>query len=124
MHKIFKTKLFHRWMTKIDLDDKALCISVAEMHDGLIDANLGSNIYKKRVAIKGQGKRGGARTIVASFLEERWFFIYGFSKNAQSNISSKEKEALTKLGNDLLEFKDNEITVAIESGNLLEVSCE
>lgn len=66
----------------------------------------------------------GARTIVASYLGERWFFIYGFSKNEQSNISNKEKEALTKLGNELLEFSDDAIKVAKESGNILEVSCE
>lgn len=111
-------------MSKAGLADNALCSSVKEMCDGLIDANLGSNIYKKRIAIKGQGKRGGARTIVASYLGERWFFIYGFSKNEQSNISNKEKEALTKLGNELLEFSDDAIKVAKESGNILEVSCE
>lgn len=45
-------------MSKAGLADNALCSSVKEMCDGLIDANLGSNIYKKRIAIKGQGKRG------------------------------------------------------------------
>ena len=33
---------------------------------GLIDANLGGEVLKKRVARKGQGKRGGYRVIVAA----------------------------------------------------------
>ncbi|MDR1468123.1 MAG: type II toxin-antitoxin system RelE/ParE family toxin [Spirochaetaceae bacterium] len=31
---------------------------------GNFDANLGGFVYKQRVARKGQGKRGGYRTIV------------------------------------------------------------
>jgi hypothetical protein len=41
------------------------------MAGGLIDADLGGHVVKKRVALPGQGKRGGARTIVATKLAER-----------------------------------------------------
>lgn len=33
-------------------------------HCGLIDANLGEHVVKKRVAFRGRGKRGGIRTLV------------------------------------------------------------
>jgi hypothetical protein len=35
------------------------------MNDGLWDANLGGEVYKKRVALSGRGKRGGARRLVS-----------------------------------------------------------
>jgi hypothetical protein len=44
------------------------------MERGLIDANLGGGIIKKRVALPGRGKRGGARTLVATNSANRWFF--------------------------------------------------
>ena len=36
------------------------------MERGLIDANLGGGIIKKRVPLPGRGKRGSARTLVAT----------------------------------------------------------
>ena len=64
MHRVFKTKHFHRWMSKTDLTDQSLCNAISEMIHGLVDVHLGGSIVKKRVAVAGSGKRGGARTIV------------------------------------------------------------
>jgi hypothetical protein len=47
---------------------------------GLIDADLGGHIVKKRVALPGRGKSGGARTLLAYRLGDRAFFVYGFAK--------------------------------------------
>ncbi|HEY7555399.1 MAG TPA: type II toxin-antitoxin system RelE/ParE family toxin [Candidatus Binatia bacterium] len=52
------TRHFSRWFGKTDLSVEALCRSVDEMERGLIDANLGGGIIKKRVALPGRGKRG------------------------------------------------------------------
>lgn len=68
------TRHFSRWLGKTDLSVEALCRSVEEMERGLIDANLGGGIIKKRVALPGRGKRGGARTLVATNSANRWFF--------------------------------------------------
>jgi hypothetical protein len=35
--------------------------AIAEMAAGLIDADLGGSVYKKRVPLPGRGKSGGAR---------------------------------------------------------------
>jgi len=40
MQRVFKTRYFHRWMRKTSLSDLALCRAVAEMMQGLIDADL------------------------------------------------------------------------------------
>ena len=62
MKRVFKTRHFSRWMRKTELTDSALCEAVAEMSQGLIDADLGGGVVKKRVGLAGRGKRGGART--------------------------------------------------------------
>jgi len=81
MKRVFKTRHFSRWVRKTELTDNALCTAVAEMAQGLIDADLGGGIVKKRVGLAGRGKRGGARTLVATSKGNRWFFVYGFEKN-------------------------------------------
>jgi len=80
MKRVFKTRHFSRWMRKTELTDKALCTAVAEMSQGLIDADLGGGVVKKRVGLAGRGKRGGARTLVATNRGSRWFFVFGFEK--------------------------------------------
>ena len=51
MGRIFKTRYFSRWMRKIGLADAQLCQAVREMDDGLIDADLGGGVVKKRVGL-------------------------------------------------------------------------
>ncbi|MGE6608854.1 type II toxin-antitoxin system RelE/ParE family toxin [Halomonas sp. NPDC076908] len=79
-----------------------MCGAVAEMSQGLIDANLGGDIVKKRVALPGRGKRGGARTIVATKMADRWFFIFGFSKNERATIDKDEMELFQEVAKALL----------------------
>ncbi len=81
-------------MRKTGLTDHDLCAAVSEMELGLIEADLGGHVFKKRVALPGRGKRGSARTIVATNRSNRWFFIFGFEKNEKDNISDKELESL------------------------------
>lgn len=66
MKRVFKTRHFSRWLRKTELTDKALCLAVAEMVQGLIDADLGAGVVKKRIALPGRGKSGGARTLLAT----------------------------------------------------------
>ena len=48
--RIFKIRRFNQWANKEKLTDAALKKAVAEMESGLIEADLGSHVYKKRVA--------------------------------------------------------------------------
>jgi hypothetical protein len=80
----------------------ALCAAVREMADGLYEADLGGGLLKKRIAQAGQGKSGGFRTLVATNKGSRWIFVYGFPKNARSNIDKDEEEALKTLAAHLL----------------------
>ena len=62
MMRVFKTHHFQRWMRKTKLTDAVLCKAVQEMAGGLIDADLGGSVVKKRVGLAGRGKRGGVPT--------------------------------------------------------------
>jgi hypothetical protein len=108
-------------MRKAGLPDVALCQAVAEMAEGLVDADLGGCLVKKRVALPGQGKRGGARTVVATKMADRWFFLYGFAKNERANIHRDDLKVLQEVAKDLLGFDDRQLAVAIAVGEIVEV---
>jgi len=118
---VMKTRHFNRWAKKAGLLDKALLSAVSEMIEGLIDADLGGGVIKKRVALPGKGKSGGARTLLATNRNDRWIFVFGFEKNERANISAKELEALKMLADDLLALSPAQINEAFENGALLEV---
>ena len=119
--RVFKTRTFDRSMKRSGMTDRALWGAVLEMAKGLVDADLGGQVVKKRVALPGQGKRGGARTIVATKLAERWFFLYGFRKNERANIDKDELRALQEVARDLLGLDDRQLDIALQAGEILEV---
>lgn len=118
MKRVFKTRHFSRWMRKTELTDGALCVAVAEMAHGLIDADLGGGVVKKRVGLAGRGKRGGARTLVATNRGGRWFFVYGFAKNDRANIADDELEVLQGIAEQLLVLTDLQLDAAVLDSSL------
>ena len=94
------------------------------MSNGLYEANLGGNLFKKRIARPGQGKRGSFRTIVATNFKSRWFFVYGFAKNARDNIDEDEEAALKKLATTLLTMPPQALAKALGAGEVMEVNCD
>ena len=121
MERIFHTRTFARWMKKAGLSDAALHQAVIEMTQGLIDGNLGGGVMKKRVALPGRGKRSGARTLVATRLKERGFFLYGFAKNERSTIDKDELRVFQEMTQELLSFGDQQIGKALSSKEIFEV---
>lgn len=124
MKRVFKTRYFSRWMRKTELTDSALCGAVTEMSQGLIDADLGGGVVKKRVGLAGRGKRGGARTLVATNKGNRWFFVYGFEKNDRANIADDELEALQDIAGEFLARTGRQLDAAVEDGSLQEICHE
>ena len=119
--RIFKNKAFNKWAEKEGLGNDALRTAVDEMDRGLIDADLGGHVMKKRVAVGGRGKRGGVRTLLAYKSGDRAFFVYGFAKNVRANVSSDELKALKRLAKELMSYGDKALTKAIQYGALVEV---
>jgi hypothetical protein len=112
---------FSKWATKEGLVDDLLLAAVDEMEQGLIDADLGGHVVKKRVALAGKGKSGGVRTLLAYKVGNKAFFVYGFAKNARANISAAELKALKHLAKELLNYSDKVLTIAIKHRALIEV---
>lgn len=123
MDRLFKTRTFNRW-SSVKLPDQTLVNAVTEMKQGLIDANLGGNVFKKRVATSGRGKRSGTRILIATHLKDRWFFIFGFNKNERDNISPHELKYLQQLAEDFLSLNDQQLEKILNAGELLEIDYE
>src|SRR5215212_564655 len=108
-------------MRKSKLIQEALCVAVSEMENGLIDAELGGGIVKKRVPLPGRGKSGGARTLLATNKGSLWFFVFGFEKNERANVSPGELEALKALAADLLKLSSAELDSPVGREALQEI---
>lgn len=108
-------------MRKTELTNRILCDAVAEMAQGLIDADLGGGVVKKRIGLAGRGKRGGARILVATNKGDRWFFIFGFEKNERANIADDELDALQDIAAQLLAQKSRQLDEAVKDGSLQEI---
>jgi len=119
--KVYKTRLFDRWARDEYITDDMLLESIAEMESGLVNASLGGYIYKQRLALPGQGKRSGARTIIAFKVKDKAFFIYGFAKNKRDNIRKDELTALKAYARELLAYSDVALRKAVHQGVLIEV---
>lgn len=124
MISILKHKDFARWQAHEKLPDILLCKAVSEMENGLIDADLGAFLYKKRVARPGSGKRGGYRTLLSARIGGRYVFLHGFSKSDRANLTQEEKKALQFAGKVFLELSAASLSKALQTGVLMEVQCE
>jgi hypothetical protein len=80
----FKVKAFSEWARKERISDAFLRNAVFEMQKGLIDAELGGGVCKKRIAASSYGKRGGGRTIVAFRSGMHTFFFVRLPKEGKS----------------------------------------
>lgn len=122
--QIYKNKAFNKWATKEGLTDAVLQAAVAEMEEGLVDADLGGYVFKKRVALVGRGKSGGARTLLAYKLSDKAFFVYGFAKNVRANISNKDLKALKLYAATLFAYSNKELEKAVKDGALIKVKSD
>ncbi len=121
MRRVFKIRHFSRWMRKTGLSDRVLCVAVSEMEKGLIDADLGGSVVKKRVPLPGRGKSGSTRILVATNKGDRWFFLFGFEKNERSNVTEAELESLREIAKQLLVRTSKELDEAVRDGSLQEI---
>lgn len=124
MTRILERKDFARWQAGEKLSDAALCKAVQEMESGLIEADLGGFLYKKRLARPGGGKSGGYRTLLSARIFSRYVFLHGFPKNDKANITQDEKMTLQFAGKVLLALSVEALSKALQAGILLQVHGE
>jgi hypothetical protein len=119
--RIFKNSRFNRFTFKESISNDELKAVVELLEKGHFDANLGSNLYKMRIARPGEGKSGGYRAIVVFRHEEKAFFVYGFAKSDMDDIGQKEKKDLKELSKVLLYLNDDKINQRLKDGYLIEI---
>ena len=122
--RVFKTKTFDRWAAKVGVTDTALLKAVADIERGLIDADLGSNLFKQRVALPGRGKRGSTRTLLATRLVGTLYFLFGFEKRERDNITQRELGIYQSLASTLVVLSHAQIESALKANELMEVQHE
>ena len=119
--RIYKHYHFAKWMKKINLTDSALKDAIVEMEQGLIDADLGQCVFKKRIGVNGLGKSSSVRTVIAFRLEFRAIFIYGFAKNNKAALTNNEELNLKQLAKAYLGLDEQEMKIVVNIGELIEV---
>lgn len=121
MSRAFKTRRFQRWARRAGLADSTLWQAVREMQAGLVDADLGGSLLKKRVPLPGRGKRGSVRTLVAYRRSGHWFFLFGFQKNEREDLPEHALQTLRDEGGVLLALGDGPLEELLRSGTLMEI---
>ena len=122
--RVFKTKWFSRFASKEKIDDASLAEAIKRAEKGLIDAELGGNLIKVRVAKKGQGRSSGYRTLIAYRKNKRAVFLYGFAKNERDNIEDDELASLKEISAVWLKASDHDLKNSLSNGLLKEVTYE
>ena len=122
--RVFTTKVFARFARRERLDDRRLCEAITRAERGLVDADLGGNLIKQRVARSGGGRSGGYRTVIAYRTSQRSVFLYGFAKSERNNIDDRELRDLRTLARLYLGYSDAQIATALEEAELNEVICD
>ena len=91
--RIFKSRWFQRYAKKDGITDAALIEAAERADKGQIDADLGGEVIKQRIARPGQGRSKGYRTIVVFRRGAKAFFVYGFPKSQRANINYDEEKS-------------------------------
>lgn len=119
--RVFKTKWFVRYMRRSGVSDDMLIEAVERAERGIIDADLGGDVIKQRVARRGQGRSGCYRMLIAFRSRARTVFIYAFAKNERDNIDGEELVTLQELAAEWLTMGDAQIEKALADKRIEEV---
>ena len=92
--RIFKTKSLARFTKRERIADESLCKAIEDAERGLVEADLGGDLIKQRVARRGQGKSGGYRMLIGFRSKLRAVFLFGFAKSELDNIDDDQLATL------------------------------
>ena len=123
MKIVLKTKTFDRWARKI-IGAIELCNAAREIERGVYEVDLGGGVCKKRIPLRGQGKSGGIRTIVAKKNKEAIIFVVGREKSSPgSDFSDVEQEAAMIIAKSFERVDRNRLRELVRVGILKELIC-
>ena len=119
--RIFKSKWFQRFARKEGIADAVLSDAVARAEKGQIDADLGGEVIKQRIARPGEGRSKGYRTIILFRRGAKAVFVYGFAKSQRANIDHDEKEQFKQAAKHVLALTDKQLAELVKRGDFVEV---
>ncbi|MBT3877628.1 MAG: type II toxin-antitoxin system RelE/ParE family toxin [Candidatus Scalindua sp.] len=117
------SKWLGKWMRKSKIDNESLLSAIKNI-DSENNVDLGSGLYKVRVARLNQGKSSGYRTLLVYKQDRLALFVYGFAKNERDNISSKELSILRKQAKQIIELNAKQVKHAIACGDFIKLESE
>jgi hypothetical protein len=85
---------------------------------GIWDADLGGNVYKKRL------NENRHRSILLAKTGAYWIFTYLFSKADRDNISEDELKAFKKLSKDYNKLSAEQLNIHLQHKELMEICHE
>jgi hypothetical protein len=98
--------------------------AVARAEKGQIDADLGGDVIKQRIARPGQGRSKGYRVIIFFRRGGKAFFVYGFSKSQRANINNQEEQQFKEAAKTVLALTETQLAVRLKRGDLVEAKNE
>ncbi len=115
--RVFASKNFMRFARRFGVSQQDLWEAVQERPD----ADLGGNVFKFRLARRGEGTSGGARAIVAMKAGHRVVLMYGFEKKDMGNIRPDELRQFKASAKIYLGFSDEQISDLVQERVLIEI---
>jgi len=119
--RIFKSRWFQRFAQKEGIAHAVLFEAVARAERGQLDADLGGEVIKQRLARPGQGRSKGYRAIILFRRGDKAFFVYGFAKSERGNISDDEEKQFKKSAKYVLALTETQLTELVTRGDFTEV---
>lgn len=122
---VFATKWFVKsFLKENDVPLARLMQAAEEIARGKIDADLGGGMIKPRIARANTGKSRGFRVIILFRFGQNLFFVDGFAKNVKANISDRDLVALRELAIRLFGLSADQLSAAVEAGELKIIGVE
>ena len=122
--RIFKSRWFQRFARKEGIADAVLREAVARAEKGQIDADLGGEVIKQRIARPGQGRSKSYRTVILFRRGAKAFFEYGFSKSRRANINDEEEAQFKEAAKRILALTEKHLAELLKRGDFVEVKSE
>jgi len=122
--RIFKSRWLQRFAGKEGIADAALREAVARAEKGQIDADLGGEVIKQRIARPGQGRSRGYRTIILFRRGAKAVLVYGFSKSLRVNINDDEQKQFKEAAKHVLALTEKQLAELLKRGDFMEVKNE
>lgn len=119
--RVFKSRWFQRFARKEGITDAVLQETADRAGKGQIDADLGGEVIKQRIARQGRGRSSGYRTIILFRRGMKAFFVYGFPKSHRANIDADELRQFREAAKHVLALTEKQLAELLKRGDFLEV---